>query len=114
MKAPENPDWVELQGSAPAKPSYGARCNGCGVCCASTTCPLGRLRYLRRTGPCPALIWRASLGRYSCGLAEDPRRLLPGLPEAWLPLFRRLILRWIGEGWGCDSQGGAADAPKEP
>ncbi len=84
---------VELHREAPAKPAEGQPCNGCGVCCALETCPLGRLRFLRRRGPCPALSWSAAAGRYHCGL------LLAHAPDS---LRGRLCARWIAAGSGCD------------
>jgi len=92
---------VHLQRAAPAKPPPGAPCNGCGVCCALETCPLGRLRFRRAAGPCPALEWQAAETRYRCGLLAHPRTYL------WLPrpaenLARRLLRRWIAAGRGCD------------
>jgi hypothetical protein len=85
--------------TAPAKPAYGRPCNGCGVCCLAETCPVGRLRFLRRRGPCPALIQDRS-GRYWCGMVANPGRFLPWLPDG---LARALMRRWIAAGIGCDS-----------
>jgi len=84
---------LELHREAPAKPAEGHPCNGCGVCCALETCPLGRLRFLQRRGPCPALIWSAGAGRYHCGLLQAAG---PG------SLAGRLCARWISAGSGCD------------
>jgi hypothetical protein len=84
---------LELHREAPAKPAEGQPCNGCGVCCALETCPLGRLRFLQIRGPCPALHWSATAGRYHCGL------LLAAGPDS---LFGRLCTRWISAGSGCD------------
>ena len=89
---------IHLHRAAPPKPAVGAACNGCGVCCVVETCPLARLRFLRRRGPCPALLWRDDEGRYRCGLLAEPTRWLP-LPEA---LARRWVARWIAAGKGCD------------
>ena len=72
------------------KPPYGAPCNGCGICCLAETCPLARLRYLQIRGPCPALQWNATQGRYQCGMLLRAGR------------FKRLIARWIAAGIGCD------------
>lgn len=84
---------IHLHRQAPPKPAPGAPCNGCGVCCAAETCPLGLLLFRRRRGPCPALEWHADEGggRYRCGLLVPPRPL------------HALFARWIAAGTGCDS-----------
>ena len=54
--------------SAP-KPAYGATCNGCGVCCKTTLCPVAEMAFGRsEPAPCPALVWDA--GRYWCGMVR--------------------------------------------
>ena len=92
---------IHLHRQAPPKPPLAAPCNGCGVCCAAETCPAGRLRFLRRHGPCPALEWQGNL--YRCGLLARPRHYLPWLPSRWDASARRLLARWIAAGRGCDS-----------
>ncbi|GBG01167.1 hypothetical protein AZSI13_04940 [Azospira sp. I13] len=95
---------IHLHRQAPPKPIAGQPCNGCGVCCAAETCPLARLRFRQRLGPCPALEWQADAHLYRCGLARRPRHYWPGLP-AWAEgLARRLTRRWIAAGSACDSQ----------
>lgn len=93
---------IELHTDAPAKPAAGEPCTGCGVCCALETCPLGRLRYLQRRGPCPALRWSADETRYHCGLLRAPAEHFPALPAALVPFAARLAARWISAGSGCD------------
>ena len=93
---------IHLQRSAPAKPAEGQPCNGCGVCCALETCPAARLRFLQKTGPCPALEWAALENRYHCGLLIRPAHYLGGLPKVAEGLLRRLGARWIAAGQGCD------------
>lgn len=93
---------LHLQRAAPPKPPFGAPCNGCGVCCAATTCPAARLRFLRVRGPCPALAWQAAEARYRCGLVAAPARYLGWLPSALAGLASRLFHRWIAAGRGCD------------
>jgi len=92
---------VELRRGAPEKPAAGAPCNGCGLCCALEPCPLGRLRFQRWQGACPALLWREEEQRYRCGLIVDAQRYWP-LPRPLLPLAMRLTRRWIAAGRGCD------------
>lgn len=92
---------IHLHRDAPSKPAEGAPCNGCGVCCALETCPAARLRFLQKSGPCPALEWSGDKSRYHCGLLLRPNHYLP-LPEFATPLTRRLLARWIAAGIGCD------------
>ena len=92
---------LHLHRAAPAKPALGEPCNGCGVCCALETCPLARLRFLRKNGPCPALEWAAGESRYRCGLLARPAAYL-GLPRIAEAPARRLCARWISAGSGCD------------
>lgn len=99
---------IELRAEAPAKPAFGAPCNGCGVCCALETCPLALLRFLKRRGPCPALEWSATETRYGCGLLNHPERYLP-LPTGGRNLARRFFARSIAAGQGCDSNAELAD-----
>lgn len=93
---------IDLHPSAPDKPAEGQACNGCGVCCAQETCPVARLRYLKSTGPCPALEWSATDHRYFCGLLSRPGHHLPFLPQPVRQLARPLLMRWIAAGKGCD------------
>jgi hypothetical protein len=83
---------ITVHAQAPDKPAQGASCNGCGVCCLSEPCPLGRLASRRRVGPCAALRWDEAGSRYRCGLASGR-----------IPLWGALVRRWIAAGRGCDS-----------
>ena len=83
---------IRIHPLAPAKPTAGAHCNGCGVCCLSEPCPLGMLVSRRRSGACAALRWNDELARYRCGLVDTK-----------LPLVAALARRWIAAGRGCDS-----------
>jgi len=61
------------------------------------------VRFLRKSGPCPALIWDPADSRYWCGMVARPERYLGILPA---PLARRLaplFARWIAAGRFCDS-----------
>jgi hypothetical protein len=91
---------ILLHPLAPAKPAFGAPCNGCGVCCAAEPCPLGVLISGRRRGACDALLWDDAQRRHLCGAVAQPRRFLPWLPSA---LAQRLARRWIAAAQGCDS-----------
>ena len=94
---------ILLHPEAPAKPPFGQACNGCGVCCAAEPCPLGMVLSRRRSGACTALQWTDGAARYHCGVVAAPRRWLPALRCLPEPLLRRLALRWIGAGRGCDA-----------
>jgi hypothetical protein len=93
---------IHLHRLSPLKPAEGEPCNGCGVCCALETCPAGRLRFLQRRGPCPALVWSGEQTRYHCGLLAHPKRFLGWLPTLAEAQARRLFARWISAGTGCD------------
>ncbi len=93
---------IALHAMAPAKPAAGMPCNGCGVCCALSPCPLSHLLLGHRSGSCPALSWRAGDARYVCGLVMAPGEHLPRLPRLLQPLAARLARRWIAAGSGCD------------
>lgn len=100
---------IRLHRAAPPKPPAGQPCNGCGVCCALETCPAARLRFLRKTGPCPALEWAAADSHYRCGLLTRPGHYLGWLPGGAEALARRLFGRWIAAGRGCDCDATAGD-----
>lgn len=101
---------VALRAAAPARPTLGAICNGCGLCCAAQCCPLAMVVFRRRSGPCPALSWDEGASRYRCGLLDDPVRYLRWLSPAWAGVARRMIARWIAAGRGCDSRAEIEDA----
>ena len=106
---------IHIHPLAPAKVAVGETCNGCGVCCVVSPCPLGMVLSGRRSGACAALRWDAALLQYRCGAIVAPRDVLAqALPERlrWLapvlgpalgPVLRRLGSRWIAAGTGCDS-----------
>jgi len=104
-----NEQIIHLHHGAPAKPAVGQSCNGCGVCCALETCPAARLRFLQKTGPCPALEWSAEQSCYRCGLLSRPAHYLDWLPKAGETIARRLLARWIAAGKGCDCTASVAD-----
>jgi hypothetical protein len=95
---------IQIHPQAPAKPAFGAACNGCGLCCLAEPCPLGVLLSRSRKGPCMALRWQPDIQQYRCGAlgaagAADAAGLLA---RAWARLRARLVARWIAAGSGCD------------
>lgn len=92
---------IRLHRDAPDKPPVGAACNGCGVCCALSPCPLSRFLLGHRGGTCPMLRWTDT--RYVCGMVDAPAGA-----ARWLP--RRLVLRWIAAGSGCDCDAEMAES----
>ncbi|MDP2810486.1 MAG: hypothetical protein Q8O34_10105 [Rhodocyclaceae bacterium] len=93
---------VRLHAVAPAKPAFGASCNGCGVCCAAEPCPVARFLLGVRTGDCLALAWDEAARRYFCGMARHPAGHLRWLPEMLNNAAARACRRWISAGSGCD------------
>lgn len=102
---------IHIHPSAPPKVAVGAACNGCGVCCLYAPCPLGMVLSRRRSGACGALRWDTAQAQYRCGAIVAPREvLIQALPRGLqslapllAPVLRRLSLRWIAAGQGCDS-----------
>jgi len=92
---------IHIAPQAPRKPLLGQPCNGCGICCIAEPCPLGMVLSGRRTGPCVALRWDATAQRYDCGAVPAQSSARADL-SWWQRLRRRLVLRWIGAGVGCD------------
>jgi hypothetical protein len=88
---------------APDKPRIGLACNGCGICCLAETCPLGRVVFLQRSGPCPALIWEGEAKRYWCGMILKPEAYISILPGAITRKLSPLFARWVAADIACDS-----------
>jgi hypothetical protein len=101
---------IHIHVQAATKPAMGAPCNGCGLCCLAEPCPLGVLLSRSRRGPCKALQWGEVDAQYRCGALGSVVSLQPG--SGWAPLRwvqaglnrlrRRVVLRWIAAGAGCD------------
>ena len=101
---------IRIEPLAPAKPSWGAPCNGCGICCLVQPCPVGMVLSATRQGACEALHWDAQRASYRCGAlvrpAEVLREVLPrplrSLSGALAPLLSAIARRSIAVGVGCD------------
>jgi len=101
---------IRIEPLAPAKPAWGAPCNGCGICCLVEPCPVGMVLSAKRTGACHALHWDVQLASYRCGalvrpgevLCEVLPRPLWGLSGALAPLLAAIARRAIAAGIGCD------------
>ncbi len=99
----DSPYLIHIHPDAPAKPALGVACNGCGVCCLLEPCPIGQLVSRRKTGQCVAVQWDADHSVYRCGMVTDPAAVM-GKGWRWAtPMIRRLALRWISAGSGCDA-----------
>lgn len=102
---------IHLHSEAPAQPPLGAPCNGCGVCCALSPCPLGRALTFTLRGPCALLVWHDgdtdsnSAGQYRCGALQAAQ----ARPAPWRTLATWLVQRWIASGQGCDCPSRVAD-----
>lgn len=46
-----------MEESLPNKSKFGAPCSGCGTCCGSEICVIGREAFPDAEAPCPGLIY---------------------------------------------------------
>jgi ABC-type thiamin/hydroxymethylpyrimidine transport system permease subunit len=74
-----------------AKPSFGAPCNGCGLCCAEEVCGIGKIVHGDIQGPCPSLMFVGD--RFRCAVVMT--ELVAGMPPK--------IAEALGIGKGCDA-----------
>ena len=105
LKSPQNEartQLIELHPLAPDKPDYGARCNGCGLCCAAEPCPVAFVFLFQFRGRCRALLWQEDAKRYVCGMVVFPDRYVRLIPESWRERAGRFIAKRIAAGDGCD------------
>ena len=93
----------QLNSMTPAKPPFGAQCNGCGICCAIQPCKLAVDLLGATVGPCSAMEFDA--GRFWCGLVRSPGRYL-NTPEFGNELLSETIARSLGVSKGCDADDG--------
>ncbi|MEW6563832.1 MAG: hypothetical protein AB1400_11560 [Pseudomonadota bacterium] len=94
---------IAIHPDAPEKPSVGAACNGCGICCAAEPCPMAALLLRQLRGACRALEWSDTDSRYYCGLVRNPGGYLKWLPARLHRPAARWIASRISSGAGCDS-----------
>jgi len=93
---------IELHPFAPPKPDYGARCNGCGVCCAAEPCPVAYLLLAQFKGRCRALLWQNEERRYVCGMVACPDKYVRFISVRFRDRIGRFIATRIASGTGCD------------
>jgi hypothetical protein len=98
----DNTQIIELHPLAPAKPDHGAACNGCGVCCAATPCPVAFLFLFQFSGRCRALLWQQQDARYVCGMVTVPDRYVWFIPKRLRERCGRFFASRIAAGDGCD------------
>lgn len=99
------------------KPEIGNPCNGCGLCCITTTCAAGSfvmglvINYGERAaGPCRAMIEQD--GKIVCGIMLRPRDWTGAKGAA--DDLRRDFGMLIGAGLGCDDAGDESDETANP
>lgn len=85
------------------KPAMGTPCNGCGLCCLITPCPLSRELFKQEHGTCQALV--KSGDRYACGLVKEPEKFAPDRAKAvGSEMLSAAALYLIGSDDGCDAR----------
>ena len=93
------------KGTAANKPPHGAPCNGCGLCCMTSLCPLAS-HHFKRGGleaPCPALE-RTPAG-YTCGLIANPMTYARAIAlEHGVEATSAAAAVLNGAGLGCDAR----------
>jgi hypothetical protein len=86
------------------KPRYGDPCNGCGACCQTSPCPLGRLVFGQEHGPCPAIEMDGE--KTTCGLINTTVAYnLVGVITHGAEVVSQAAMVLTGSGVGCDTQG---------
>ena len=93
---------IELHPLAPPKPEYGAKCNGCGVCCAAEPCPVAIIFLFQFKGRCRALQWQHEQNRYICGMVLNPDKWVGIIPRRLRERMGRFFASRIASGLGCD------------
>ena len=71
------------------KPRFGKKCNSCGWCCMTETCPVAKDLGAGEMIPCKFLKTANENGEYLCGLVDDDEY--------------KLLLLALGIGTGCDA-----------
>lgn len=97
-----NPDLV------PQKPKFGSPCNGCGLCCATEICAIGKEAFGDIEGPCPAIKWVDD--KFRCGIVMA-EQILQTMNADTFPI----VQDFLGVGQGCCADdiiddGGVANA----
>jgi len=105
---------IELHADSPAKPDYGATCNGCGICCAASPCPVAFAFLFQFKGKCRALLWQEESRRYVCGMVVYPDRYVRLIPPRWREGSGQFFATRIAAGAGCDFAAEIDDLPEDP
>ena len=103
---------VEMNLLAPAKPDYGSRCNGCGICCTVAPCPVAHVFLFLFRGKCRALLWQEDASRYACGMVVCPDRFVALIPERLRERSGKFFASRIAAGAGCDFAAEIDDMPE--
>jgi Fe-S-cluster-containing hydrogenase component 2 len=93
---------IELHSLAPLKPEFGARCNGCGACCAAEPCPVAFLFLFQFRRQCRALLWQNLTGRYVCGMVVCPDQYVRLIPKRLRNRMGKFFASRIATEVGCD------------
>ncbi len=104
---------IELHPNFPAKPDYGAPCNGCGMCCAASPCPVAFAFLFQFKGKCRALLWQEEAKRYVCGMVVCPDRYVRLVPRKWREYGGKFFASRIAAGTGCDFAAEIDDLPED-
>ena len=84
------------------KPLFDEPCNGCGKCCYTETCEIGKVVFGDARSPCSALEFDGT--RFRCGIVLHADKYIPGLDEPFkAQVFQELTSQMLGIGKGCCS-----------
>ncbi len=85
----------------PEKPKCGEPCNGCGKCCASSLCEVGKIVFPNAEAPCPGLAMSKCGTKVVCSLVEIE------IETAMEPVLQKML----GIGLGCSMDDASYHCP---